>query len=209
MNLKCFSALALLAACVVDSSAMGQATGGDQAPPSSLPQPANDAPPMPPQVVAAQAPAPCCRIAALTRVDLEFVDPASSRTSKPGDLVRLRLAAPLIVDGRTVAPAGARVFAEIVQASSAGLMGKAGELTFAARYLEVGDQRVPLKRFGFGRAQGKDPTGTLMTLNLVAAAAMPIASVALIFVSGGNVDIKTGAPAHAVVASETFVPAQQ
>ena len=42
--------------------------------------------------------------------------------------------------------------------------------------------------------------------NVAAAAALPVASIALIFVSGGNVDIKTGARAHAVVATETFVP---
>jgi len=121
-------------------------------------------------------------------------------------MVALKLALPLVVDGRTVAPAGARAFAEVVQASKSGLMGKAGELTFAARYVEVGDQRIPLKRFGFGRTQGTDPSGTLQILNVAAAAALPIASVALIFVSGGNVDIKAGAPAHAVVAAETLVP---
>ena len=99
--------------------------------------------------------------------------------------------------------------AEVVQASKAGLMGKAGELTFAARYVEIGGKRIPLKRFGFGRAQGKDPSGTLLALNVAAAVAMPIASVALIFVSGGNVDVKPGALAHAVVAANTFVPAIQ
>jgi hypothetical protein len=121
-------------------------------------------------------------------------------------MVELKLAEPLIADGLTVAPAGARAFAEIVQASKAGLMGKAGEMTFAARYIEVGDHRIPLKRFGYGRTQGKDPTNTLQALNIAAAATVPVAAVALIFVSGGNVDIKAGARAHAVVAAETFVP---
>jgi hypothetical protein len=157
---------------------------------------------------AAAAPAApsCCKLAALTPVELEFVDSASSRTSKSGEQVALKLAEPLVVDGRTVAPIGAKVVAEVIQASKAGMMGKAGELTFAARYLEIGAQRVPLKRFGFGRTQGSDPTGTLQVLNLAAAAALPVASVALIFVSGGNVDIKTGARAHAVVSTETLVP---
>jgi hypothetical protein len=121
-------------------------------------------------------------------------------------MVALKLAEPLVVDGHTVAPVGAKAFAEVVQASKAGLMGKAGELTFAARYIEVGDQHVPLKRFGFGRTQGTDPSGTLQVLNVAAAAALPVASVALIFVSGGNVDIKAGARAHAVVAAETVLP---
>jgi hypothetical protein len=120
--------------------------------------------------------------------------------------VSLRLAEPLIIDGHTVVPEGTRAVAEVIQASKSGLMGKAGELTFAARYVEVGSTRIPLKRFGYGRSQGKDPSGTLNALNVAAAVTVPIASVALIFVSGGNVDIKSGAPAHAVVATETFVP---
>jgi hypothetical protein len=101
---------------------------------------------------------------------------------------------------------GTRAVAEVIQASKSGLMGKAGELSFAARYVEVGGTRLPLKRFGYGRSQGSDPSGTLAAINVATAVAMPIASVALIFVSGGNVDIKTGARAHAVVATETFVP---
>jgi hypothetical protein len=145
-------------------------------------------------------------VPALTPIDLEFVDPASSRSSKSGDLVTLRLTQPLLIDGHMIAPAGTKAVAEVIQASKSGLMGKAGELTFAARYVEIGTTRVPLKRFGYGRTQGTDPSGTLNTLNVAAAAAMPIASVALIFVSGGNVDIKSGAPAHAVVATDTFVP---
>ena len=147
----------------------------------------------------------CCKVPALTPVELEFVDAASSRTSKSGDLVELKLAEPIVIEGRTIAPAGAKAFAEVIQASRSGLMGKAGELTFAARYIEVGDKHLPLKRFGFGRSQGSDPSGTLMTLNVAAAAALPVASVALIFVSGGNVDIKSGARAHAVVATDTIV----
>jgi hypothetical protein len=145
-------------------------------------------------------------VPALTAVELEFANDASSRTSKAGELVALRLAEPLVIEDHIIAPAGAKAVAEIIQASKAGLMGKAGELTFAARYIEIGRTRLPLKRLGYGRSQGSDPSGTLAALNVATAVAMPIASVALIFVSGGNVDIKTGARAHAVVATETFVP---
>jgi hypothetical protein len=151
---------------------------------------------------------PCCKVPALTAVELEFIDPASSRTSKAGEMISLQLAEPLVVDGRTIAPRGTKAFAEVIQASKAGLMGKAGELTFAARYLEIGETRLPLKRFGYGRSQGSDPSGTVGALNVAAAAVMPIASVALIFVSGGNVDIKAGARAHAVVTAATFVPSK-
>jgi hypothetical protein len=197
VNLKFVSACALVLACASASDAYTQPAGPQVATPQSPDQNTVGPPAVPPA---------CCKVPFLAAVELEFVDAASSRTSKPGDLVTLRLAEPLVVDGHTIAPAGTKAVAEVIQASKSGLMGKAGELTFAARFLEIGETHVPLKRCGYGRTQGKDPTGTLNALNVAAAAAMPIASVALIFVSGGNVDIKSGARAHAVVATETFVP---
>jgi hypothetical protein len=195
------SASALTVACALSATALAQAVTAGVA----VPQPQPAAPSQAPEPENA---APCCKVPILTPVELEFVDPASSRTSKSGDLIAMRLAEPLIVDGRQIAPAGTKAIAEVIQASKAGMMGKAGELTFAARYVEIGETRLPLKRFGYGRSQGSDPSGTLNTLNVAAAVAMPIASVALMFVSGGNVDIKPGARAHAVVATETLVPVE-
>lgn len=195
-------ALALGAACAPLSEASAQAPTVAPAADASSEAPMVEAP-----AVALQAEvAPCCEVPALTAVELEFVDSASSRSSKAGETIALRLVEPLVVDGRTIASRGAKAVAEVIQASKAGLMGKAGELTFAARYVEIGQTRLPLKRFGYGRSQGSDPSGTLAAINVATAAVMPIASVALIFVSGGNVDIKAGARAHAVVATATFVP---
>lgn len=197
MSLSGWSAIALGLSCVLSTAAGGQTSS-----PSTTHVPNSP----PPAVTPAITPAPCCKLPALTPVELQFVDAASSRTSKPGEMVALKLAEPLTIDGRVVAPAGSHAMAEIIQASKSSLMGKAGELTFAARWVEINGARVPLKRFGFGRSQGNDPSGTLLALNTAAAVALPVAAVALIFVSGGNVDIKAGARAHAVVAAETFVP---
>lgn len=194
------STLAAASACLYASAAPAKEPGfpAESAPTSIS---ASDA------TVEATAPTPaCCEIPALTPVELEFVDPASSRTAKAGEIVALQLAEPLVIDGRTIASRGAKAVAEVIQASKAGMMGKAGELTFAARYIEIANAHVPLKRFGYGRSQGSDPSGTLTAINVATAAVLPIASVALIFVSGGNVDIKTGARAHAVVATATHVP---
>jgi hypothetical protein len=195
--LKALGAFALAGIFALSTAASAQTSPAQSQPPTATEPSAPDVAPVP---------APCCKVPALTGVELEFVDAASSRSSKAGDLVALKLAEPLVIDGRTVAAAGSKVIAEVVQASKAGLMGKAGELTFAIRYVQAGDVRIPLKRFGYGRSQGSDPSGTLNAIGVATAAAMPIASVALIFVSGGNVDIKAGALAHAVVAADTFVP---
>ena len=200
MNQKLPGAFALAGACILACPASAQTVPATAPSPASAEIPQTDVPAL------ATVAQPCCKVPALTAVELEFVDAASSRTSKSGEMVAMRLTEPLVMDGHTIAPAGTKAVAEVIQASKAGLMGKAGELTFAARYVEVGETRLPLKRFGYGRSQGNDPSGTLLALNVATAVAAPIASVALIFVSGGNVDIKPGARAHAVVATETFVP---
>ena len=142
--------------------------------------------------------APCCAIPALTVVELEFIDAASSRTSASGDVVKIRLAEPLTIDGRVVVPAGTAGAAEVIQASKARMMGKAGELTLAARYLEVEGVKIPLKRFQFGRSSGRSNT----TETMIATALIGLPG---LLISGGNIDVAAGARANAVVARETFI----
>ena len=127
-------------------------------------------------------------------VELEFVDAASSRTAKSGDIVKIRLAEPLTIDGRIVVPAGTTGAAEVIQASKARMMGKAGELTMAARYLELQGVKIPLKRFQFGRS---NTTETMIATALIGLPGM--------LISGGNIDVAPGARANAVVARETFI----
>ena len=133
MNSKIMCALALAATCVSASevSAKSPPVITPMAEPADVPAPALDA-------EAAPAPPPCCSVPALTAVELEFANDASSRTSKAGEMVALRLAEPLVIGDQVVAPAGSKAVAEIIQASKAGLMGKAGELTFAARTSKSG-----------------------------------------------------------------------
>ena len=200
MRRSVVGAAALAGACVLPTAAFGQDAALGQ--PTSIATAAADPASDPDPAISSE----CCTIPALTVVELEFVDPASSRSSKTGDKIALRLAEPVMVDGRTVIPAGTRGFAEVIQASKGRMMGKAGELTLGLPYLELDGRRISLKRLRYGRSQGSDPSGTLTTLNVAAAAALPIASTALIFISGGNVDIASGAPAHAVVTTETSIP---
>ena len=131
-------------------------------------------------------------------VELEFVDAASSRTAKSGDIVKIRLAEPLTIDGRIVVPAGTTGAAEVIQASKARMMGKAGELTMAARYLEMQGVKIPLKRFQFGRSSGRSNT----TETMIATALIGLPGM---LISGGNIDVAPGARANAVVARETFI----
>lgn len=53
-----------------------------------------------------------------TQLSVEFVSPLSTKTAKVGDRVDARLAEDLVVDGRRVAPAGARVEGSVTQVVS-------------------------------------------------------------------------------------------
>ncbi len=73
-------------------------------------------------------------------------DPISSRGSKPGATVRAHLKSPLVVGGRTVAPAGAPVQIRIVDTSPADIMDTYGFVDIFFEPLALGDGRaLPLR----------------------------------------------------------------
>jgi hypothetical protein len=76
----------------------------------------------------------------------------------------------------------------------------------AARYLEIGDTKIPLRSLKYGRSQGKDSSGTVGMASSVAAAVVPVASVVGFMISGGEVRIPQGTRATAKVAAETVLP---
>ena len=159
-----------------------------------------------PSEAAEAGPAPaCCTIPARTMVEIEILDRVNSKLSKTGERFAISLAEPLTIDGRLVAPAGTRGVGEVVHAAKAGAAGKAGELILAARYLELGDVRIPLRTFRYGRSQGKDNSGAVNAGNMAAAAFLPVASVLGFLVSGGNVDIPAGTRANAQTAEEMML----
>jgi hypothetical protein len=143
--------------------------------------------------------APCCKLAALTPVEFEILTAASSKSSHQGDAIRIRVREDVRVDGKVVIPAGTEGVAEVIQSSPGRFGGKAGELVIGAPYLTLGTQRINLKRFGYGPSSGRDRFGqTVVATALVGIAGM--------LIQGGNIDVASGAPAHAVVTADTFVP---
>lgn len=156
----------------------------------------------------AAAPAPsCCTIAARTPVEIEFVDAVNSKDNHIGDSFAFRLAAPLIVDGHIVIPAGTPGVGEVVHAARARAMGKAGELILAARYLDYNGAHIPLRTLHFGTQQGRDNSGTVNAINTAAAAAMPVASMVVFLIAGGEVRVPAGTHASAQTATElTLTP---
>lgn len=144
------------------------------------------------------ASAGCCLVPNGTVVEIEIAEPISSQRRKRGEKFALRLAAPLLVDGKTVLPAGVTGVGEIVHAASSGGGGKPGELLLAARYLEVDDRQIPLRGFRMG-ATGKDTSRTALA---VSTAIGPFAQ----FIHGREIEIPAGTRANAKFAADTSLP---
>jgi hypothetical protein len=174
---------------------------------TAAPAAAQTAPQEPvPAEAASAAPADCCAIAAMTEVEIEIAEHVTSRNKRQGEPFAIRLAEPIVVDGRILVPAGTPGVGEVVHSAKAGAAGKAGELILAARYLELDGQRIPLRSFRYGRRQGKDKTGAVNTGNMVAAAVMPAAAVVGFLIKGGEVDIPAGTRANAKVSAAISLP---
>jgi hypothetical protein len=179
-------ARALLAAAMVLGASMASAQQGEE--PSPMP--------------AAPAPAPCCTVPARTPVAIEITDTVNSKANHSRDAFAFRLAEPLTVDGRVVAPAGTPGVGEVVHAARARAMGKAGELILAARYLQLGETRIALRSLRIGRQQGRDSSGTLTTMNVIAAGTVPALSLVAFVIAGGEVNVPAGTRAEAQIAAE-------
>lgn len=145
------------------------------------------------------APTPATMIAPGSPVIVELVEPVSSRSHKRGDRFAIRLAAPVTLDGKVVLPTGTTGIGEVVDAGSAGMLGKPAKLVLAARYLNLDGRHVPLRTLRLG-AVGKDNTNSVMVGSFV-----PYAGLLAIFIRGGEIEIPAGALAQAKLA-EGFAP---
>lgn len=191
-----WGAATLAVACAMNTAAFGEHPEGGQVaamPSAPTTHTATEAPP-------AAAPL-CCKLAALTPVELEIVTPASSKTSRQGEQIEIRVAEPVLVDGRVVLPAGTSGYAEVIQVSHRAIGGKPGELTLGLPYLTLSGQRIGLKRLRFGSIAGADRTQQ-------AEIAMALVGIAGGLITGGSVDIKGGTRANAVLITDTLIPVQ-
>lgn len=126
-----------------------------------------------------------------TRVTLTLEAPVGSDISQPGDRFPIRLAEPLVVDGKLVMAAGATGGGEVVHAAKARWGGKAGELIVNARFLDCNGVRVPLGKMKFAET-GEDKRVGAMAATMVL---LPAA----FFISGGKVEVPPGTRADASI----------
>jgi len=147
----------------------------------------------------AAAPAPgAVRLVAGTEFEVELTELLSSRTSKLGDKFAIRLAAPVVVDGVEVVPAGAVGQGEVIDVASAGLGGKQGKLIVAARHLELNG--VPVRVRGMTFTVSGTSRVDMATVAVIAVGAVGY------FIQGGNIEIPAGTRATVRLAKDVDLP---
>jgi hypothetical protein len=79
-----------------------------------------------------------------TVVPLVTTTPLSSKVNVKGDMVPLRTARDVVIDGRVAIPADTEAVGQIADARAKGAMGMSGKLTLRPLYLEIGGRVVRL-----------------------------------------------------------------
>lgn len=130
---------------------------------------------------------PCCALPDGTIVELEIAEPISSKTAKRGQRFKLTLSSPLYADGVMLLPAGTEGVGEVVHADRARAAGKPGELLLTGRSLAGPDGEIKLRGFRMG-GSGEN--------RVLAAFWIPLG----FLIHGGQIEIPTGARAHAKLA---------
>ena len=141
---------------------------------------------------------PCCLVTAGTAVAVEVVDALSTHDIKSGDLFALRLAAPVIVNGEVVLPAGTPGVGKVVQASKPGMGGKGAKLVVSAEYLTVGGRRLPLQGLKLA-GNGEDHSMAANAAGIASIAFAPLAIVGFA-IHGGDIQIPAGVAGSAKIA---------
>lgn len=175
-------ALAAVALAVSAASAFGQTT---EQPAAAAVEPA--------------APA-TVRIPAGTVVQVEVTEALSSETSQQEQLFGLRLAEPIIVDGRELVPVGAIGGGEVIDAAPSAFGGRQGRLIISGRFVEIAGQRARIRGMQI-MAAGEQRTNTALAVSMI-----PYAGVAGIFVQGGEIEIPVGARGTARLATDIDIP---
>lgn len=130
-------ALALLASYGCHSSQPNGAAGATGTNPTSATSEQQAAAPAP----EAPAPPPPIVIKSGTNIRVSIDQDVSSKDNQEGDGVEASLAAPVVVDGSTVIPQGAKVSGQVTVAKSAGRFKGNAELALTLTSIEVGGKK--------------------------------------------------------------------
>ncbi|MGQ0532210.1 MAG: hypothetical protein ACT4OF_05900 [Caulobacteraceae bacterium] len=152
----------------------------------------------PPSVAVEQVALSTIRVPAGTVIQVEITEALSSETSQQEQLFGLRLAEPIIIDGREVVPAGALGGGEVIDAHPSAFGGRPGRLIISGRYIEIGGQRARIRAMQVTRA-GEDRVNAALAVGI--AVGLPA-----YLIQGGEVHVPVGTRAAARLAVDVDVP---
>ncbi|HKR88714.1 MAG TPA: hypothetical protein VJS38_11125 [Phenylobacterium sp.] len=158
----------------------------------------------PPEALAHPPRRDCCHVAAGTPVEVELVNQVSSAVQKSGDKFAVRLAAPLIVNGKVVLPAGTPGVGEVLQSSGPQIGGKPAKMVLTASHLTYEHRRIALNALQLARP-GSNNSKTSQLVGLSGMAFGPLHIVGIV-VPGGEVVFRPGTVATAKVAATITLP---
>lgn len=146
----------------------------------------------------AAAPQAAVRLAAETPVKLVVDETMFSDRVAAGHRFPIHLADPLVIDGRTILPAGIRGEGEIIDAKHGSAGGAGGGIVVNARFLTCGTTRISLGKLHLTNAGRSNVVG--------ATAATAVVGIFGLLVRGHNAQIPQGTLADAKIIANVDVP---
>src|SRR5512143_644658 len=132
-----------------------------------------------------------------TPVKLKLLHPLNSKVVVEDDPLNFALAEDLVIDGNTVAKAGAVAIGRVRRAKPARTLGRRAQLSLEMQYLKVGAIRVPLR--GTEARAGDNKKGETVTL-------VVLFGLSGLVKHGSEIEVKEGTVLTAFVDRDTELP---
>lgn len=129
-----------------------------------------------------------------TPVELIATREVSTATAKPGTPIKLQVRTAVQIGGRVVIPAGTLAWGEVVTASDAGGLGKAGKMTARLKHIQLGDITIPIDGDISSKGRKGSVAGAVLTGGLMG-----------LFHRGNNAKIKAGEIVSSFVAEDVVL----
>jgi hypothetical protein len=140
---------------------------------------------------------------ARTPVKFALSGPVSSKTAVAGEQFKLVVVADIAQNGVVLIPKGTQAVGEVIHASKAGGLGKAGELLVTVRYIDLNGQKIKMR--SFQPFQGNNQSSSVAAMSSV-----PYLGLFAGFIQGGNIEMPAQTLVQALIATETVInPAKQ
>lgn len=141
---------------------------------------------------------------AKTAVKFTLSREISSKTVIAGEQFQLAVAEDIVQNGFLLIPKGTTAIGEVIHASKAGGLGKAGELLVTVRYIDLHGQKIKMR--SFQPFQGKGQSNSIAAISAATAmSTVPYVGLLASFIQGGNIVLPAQTLVQALIATETVI----